>query len=319
MFGLKKKKGISVLPEAESKQVNWKEKLYPFHFMGKYLLDKKLELQKEEMETIEEIGIIKESFVSVNNKAEDINEEIKGFNKEFVLIRDVTKNFENIIFRMTEVAENTHTNMEYLRKSSDSVEESFIHIQNVFDAFQTSFAEIRRNMEDIIGIADQTNLLALNASIEAARAGEHGKGFAVVADEVNKLALEIKELVRHVDGSMSSLNLNTDKLTDSINQTNLSLKESKKQVDRTEEIMESIKIVANEVSDENEAMDTILSSCDKTIERISYDINESKQYYNKVLVNIDTLNNKITNKGFIFEDMSNILEQMEPLVNQICK
>ncbi|WP_408606121.1 methyl-accepting chemotaxis protein [Anaeromicropila populeti] len=209
--------------------------------------------------------------------------------------------------------------MEYLRKSSDSVEESFIHIQNVFDAFQTSFAEIRRNMEDIIGIADQTNLLALNASIEAARAGEHGKGFAVVADEVNKLALEIKELVRHVDGSMSSLNLNTDKLTDSINQTNLSLKESKKQVDRTEEIMESIKIVANEVSDENEAMDTILSSCDKTIERISYDINESKQYYNKVLVNIDTLNNKITNKGFIFEDMSNILEQMEPLVNQICK
>lgn len=78
--------------------------------------------------------------------------------------------------------------MDKMRGSSDEVEVSFSEIRAVFEAFQTSFSEIRNNMNGTTRIANQTNLLALNAAVEAAHAGEVGKGFAVVADEVKSLS-----------------------------------------------------------------------------------------------------------------------------------
>ncbi len=74
-------------------------------------------------------------------------------------------------------------------------------------------------VNEVGSIAKQTNLLALNAAIEAARAGESGRGFAVVADEVrnlsektNKFSSQIRELVAHVNESLTVAEESINKL-----------------------------------------------------------------------------------------------------------
>jgi methyl-accepting chemotaxis protein WspA len=72
----------------------------------------------------------------------------------------------------------------------------------------------------ITKVADQTNLLSLNAAIEAEKAGEYGAGFAVVAREIRRLAdqsavatLEIEQMVKEMQGSVSSGVMEVDKFS----------------------------------------------------------------------------------------------------------
>lgn len=84
--------------------------------------------------------------------------------------------------------------------------------------------DVARAIQDIAG---QTNLLALNASIEAARAGEAGRGFAVVAEEIKNLSdITSKEI-----GKVNSL---------------------------TKEVLDSVKVLADECN-------AILSFLDGTV------------------------------------------------------
>lgn len=73
-----------------------------------------------------------------------------------------------------------------------------------------SSAAIEGVTKVITSIAEQTNLLALNATIEAARAGDSGKGFAVVANEVKELAKETANATEQIDGTISTIQRDTD-------------------------------------------------------------------------------------------------------------
>lgn len=73
-------------------------------------------------------------------------------------------------------------------------------------------------------VADRTNLLSLNAAIEAEKAGEYGAGFGVVAREIRRLAdrtsvstLEIEQMVREMQCSVSSGVMEMDKFARDIN------------------------------------------------------------------------------------------------------
>ena len=74
-------------------------------------------------------------------------------------------------------------------------------------------------VQTLNGISGQTNLLALNASIEAARAGEAGVGFAVVASEVQKLAAQSAAASKQIEDTIMTIEQDTAKTMDLMNQT----------------------------------------------------------------------------------------------------
>ncbi len=103
--------------------------------------------------------------------------------------------------------------------------------------------ESSRKISDIVGVIDeiarQTNLLALNAAVEAARAGEAGRGFAVVAAEVRSLAQRSSKAAKDI----------TDLITSSSNQVAQGVELANRAGSSLNEIVASIKSVADIVSD----------------------------------------------------------------------
>jgi methyl-accepting chemotaxis protein len=172
-------------------------------------------------------------------------------------------------------------------------------------------------MSGIINVANQTNLLALNASIEAARAGEHGKGFAVVAEEVTKLSQGIKELVAVVDKSMDGLQASSEKFTESIERAQSALGTSREQMDTTSNAFSEIEESVLNVQQTRDSINAVVRECSDKTSTLRESMNVNETQYGEVMENIDAFKNMMTQKGFIYEDISNMMEQAEPLLDKI--
>jgi methyl-accepting chemotaxis protein len=103
--------------------------------------------------------------------------------------------------------------------------------------------ESSHKIADIIGVIDeiarQTNLLALNAAVEAARAGEAGRGFAVVAAEVRNLAQRSSQAAKDIKDLITNSNAQVKDGVELVNRAGNALNE----------IVQSIKMVADIVAD----------------------------------------------------------------------
>ncbi|MBN2078816.1 MAG: hypothetical protein JW838_07605 [Spirochaetes bacterium] len=107
-------------------------------------------------------------------------------------------------------------------------------------------------MTIINDITDRINLLSLNAAIEAARAGEHGRGFAVVADEIGKLALATSDNSKQISSQISSIIGDITEGTDLMNST-------KKQLEHTFDIINTITTTTDEVKNLVLGQDTAIN------------------------------------------------------------
>ena len=315
IFGKKE----DVQPEVKAPKKNIREQLAPLREVGRFAIEQKNKLQAEESVTIEGIETIEESFDLVQEKYGNIIGSVASFQDEFSSIREVTDHFESIIKDLMKTADESNAGMRKVDESSNSVSDTINIMQSVFDEFQKSFDDIKDKVNQINNFANQTNLLALNASIEAARAGEAGKGFAVVATEVNSLSQEIKSLVNEIAGSMSELLENNNRLVSSLEDTRAAIEQSHERISETEEVINSIRTVADSVREEGEQMGVVISTCDREIDNVAGNIEESKEYFSDVAQNVKQLKNKITKKGYMFEDMHNVLEQIAPMIDRIAK
>ena len=317
MFGFGKKEEVKDEQLTKKKSPNYKEILEPMLDSGNYIYQQERILQEQELETTAGLQRIRDSFHAVQEQSDRATDSVEGLKEEFNSVVEITGKFEDIINRMVDTADETHDNMDKIRASSSSVNDTIGTVETVFDEFQKSYDDIQEKVNAINGIANQTNLLALNASIEAARAGEAGRGFAVVADQVTKLSVEIKEMIADIGVSMEALTQNNENLMRSIDGTRSAMEESMQHINETEEIVESIKTVAKEIEDGNASMMDVISTCTNEVDGVVATITGSKVYYDEVENNIQTMSEQITQKGLIFEDLNNILEQYPDYLKRI--
>ena len=62
-------------------------------------------------------------------------------------------------------------------------------------------------------------------------------------------------------------------------------------------------------------MASVFANCESSISDISNNIEDSRSYFDTVTNDIEDMKVLITKKGFMFEDMNNVLEQIAPLTD----
>lgn len=290
--------------------------LHPVAHIAKSLLGYQKRLSVSEVHSLDELQEVQAAFQKLQEENAALKEELDSFHALFGTVETASTRFDEVrqgIAASVDVAQQKVTG---LKDSSKGVQDRFEEIRTTFTDFEVSVKSIKDCMTKIISIANQTNMLALNASIEAARAGEQGKGFAVVAEEVKELASAIKELVSTVDVSIEDVEQGTQKLHSSIATSQEALAHSVDDVDKTYEVFDEITVAADGAAQVQGEIAGAISASEQKLSQIGDAFTREAGQLEGVLVHINRANELGTTKSSIFEDMANLLSQIEPMVRE---
>ncbi|HTL89872.1 MAG TPA: methyl-accepting chemotaxis protein [Leptolyngbya sp.] len=164
-----------------------------------------------------------------------VNEQFASMNEVNATARQIAmtsgnlaKSMENVVQTAqstTAAATKSQTNLEKIQSAMQRLGYATNSISSKLKVMDEKANNINTVVTTITKVADQTNLLSLNAAIEAEKAGEYGAGFAVVAREIRRLAdqsavatLEIEQMVKEMQGSVSTGVIEVDKFRSEVNQ-----------------------------------------------------------------------------------------------------
>lgn len=313
----KKKTETHAVPTETATGLALKESLEPITQITKNLKENRKSLIDEEMQTASQISDIQSSFDTILEQSDQVASGMDSIKQEFLNIVEVSSQIETSVSGVLSATDQASENVDSLQESSSNVLQDFKRVVEVLTKFQKSFDEIQETMSGIIGIANQTNMLSLNASIEAARAGEHGLGFAVVATEVSTLSSEIKKLVDTVNANMALLREDASNLNASMETANKMLAHEQEQVKKTTELFGNIKDSVNGVIEVQQQIAVAVDNCNNTADQIQTDILSAKDGYIGVSETVNQLSGDITRKNQLYENMINLLDQVDPIVEDI--
>ncbi len=288
--------------------------LYPVLHVASSLNDYQKELAQKEVESLSELSMVSSSFAGVLNEAENFQAQLQDFGDSFSSVNQAAGQFAQVKEDIAKTVSGAQDRVEELKTTSAKVQESYSAMENTFEQLQLAVRDIKRCMGKIVSIADETNILALNASIEAARAGSHGKGFAIVAEKVGELAKEIKGLTDDVDLSVHNVEEGAGQLSDSIMASQEALGHGYDIVNNTSKSFDQITEAAEGASSvQSEISDVILDSQSK-LQLLCQFFDKIKYQYQEVVKHIDRASSLGTTKSTMFEDMNNMLSQIEPMM-----
>lgn len=289
--------------------------LYPVLYVIDRLKEYRNALIKNEVDSLNELGMVSKSFNKVLKDSEDLKMSLQDFEETFSSINTVVGQFASVKENIFNSVVQVQSEVETLKESSLLASNYFDEMQNTFEAFQLSVDEIKKCMGQIVSIANQTNILSINASIEAARAGEQGRGFATVAGEVKHLSDQIKDLVATVDSRIGDVEQGTAQLNTSILTSHQALSESISKVDETYEMFDHITQAAEETESVQSEISLVIDDSKAKLHTLDDFFDQIKKQYEKVMRHINRVNIMGTTKSAMYEDIDNMMSQIPPIIN----
>ena len=291
--------------------------MHPISHVADRIMVYQKKLAQREVESLDEMADVQTAFEEALQENDNLREQMEILSEVFVDVEQIASRFDSVKTEIADSVGDAQKKVDKLKSSSSQVQTSFGEIQNTFARVQISVQQIKDCMQQIIAIANQTNMLALNAAIEAARAGEQGKGFAVVADEVKNLAGEIKNLVSTVDNSISEVENGTGRLNVDIESSQEAFKQNVTDVDEAYGVFDQIIEAANGAKTVQQEISQVTQASGRKLEQVKQCFESEEEKLQKVLTYIERANNLGTTKSSMFEDMNNLVGQLNPIVNEI--
>lgn len=155
--------------------------------------------------------------------------------------------------------------MESMSEESSHMDVNVQEISEKIDVTSKGIQEMETILGSIEEIASETNLLALNASIEAARAGDAGRGFAVVADSIKGLSENTSNELENIRKIISTLVENFKECEKCIE---LVVKSNQSSTESTKDVIESFRIINNDVVSTNEKLTVVHETDEKMMKDI---------------------------------------------------
>ncbi len=207
-------------------------------------LDKAMKNADEQAKMLCDLTKSTEKFADiamhVNDGAQNMADnamEQAGIIEEFIAsINELAENIENNIGQINTTNSISHTARNKIIIGTEHMKNMISAMKDIADA-SLQIAEVIKVIENI---ASQTNLLALNAAIESARAGEAGKGFAVVANEIRDLATKSSSTVKDIEAMISNTLTIVERGQDIVHKTDTALNDVAKTIDDNVGISEDL-------------------------------------------------------------------------------
>ncbi len=229
------------------------------------------DLRAQAQEVIQGVGVVSEAvsriLTSMTQVVSGATETAASVTEAATTVEQVKQTSQMSNQRATDVATIAERAVQISQTGEHSVRQAIEGMTLVRDQMQ-SIAESVRKLGDqsraigeiitaVSELAEQSNLLAINAAIEAAKAGEHGKGFAVVAQEVKALAEQSKQATAQVRSMLEQIQRAANV---AVMVTEQGTKSAESGVKQSLEAGESIRALANSISEAAQAVGQISAS-----------------------------------------------------------
>ena len=233
----------------------------------------------------------------IDSQVNAITEASSGIEQMIGNIRSISASVEKMAEEFSEL--NTATN--------DGIEKNKI-VNELLSLVLSQSKSLQDTNKIISTISSQTNLLSMNAMIESAHAGEAGKGFAVVAEEIRKLADTSAAQSKIIGENLQKIADNINKVVDSANASKLSFELVSNKTENTSQLVESIKLAAEEQAEGSKQLLEVLSLMNNISTNVQSSSKQIEGKTQEILTSIESLRNSSANMSNNFHKIVSTTE-----------